>query len=173
MAFPGLLFQYYFTLLIGLLTPVTTGFWGPPSGGVKCSESRPILRPSWISSDCGFLRAIRWEPVETPNGEDNIPHTIHVWYIYLHLVDFYGKCREIYHTWIVWVLASWKIPSLTSIFFKWVGSNHQPARVSIELSKPVPFWTHVKPLFLGPRLISLLHFGFKTFIFPWVFGVQG
>ena len=32
-----------------------------------------------------------------------ISHTIHVWYIYLHLVDFYGKCREIYHTWIVWV----------------------------------------------------------------------
>ena len=29
-------------------------------------------------------------------------HTIHVWYIYLHLVDFYGKCSEIYHTWIVW-----------------------------------------------------------------------
>ena len=23
-------------------------------------------------------------------------HTIHVWYIYLHLVDFYGKCRKIY-----------------------------------------------------------------------------
>ena len=29
-------------------------------------------------------------------------HTIHVWYIYLRLVDFYGKWREIYHTWIVW-----------------------------------------------------------------------
>jgi len=29
-------------------------------------------------------------------------HTIHVWYIYLHLVDFYGKCRKIYHTWMVW-----------------------------------------------------------------------
>ena len=28
---------------------------------------------------------------------------IHVWYIYLHLVDFYGKCRWIYHTWILWV----------------------------------------------------------------------
>ena len=26
---------------------------------------------------------------------------IHVWYIYLHLVDFYGKCRYIYHTWIL------------------------------------------------------------------------
>ena len=24
--------------------------------------------------------------------------TIHVWYIYLHLVDFYGKCREIYQS---------------------------------------------------------------------------
>ena len=23
-------------------------------------------------------------------------------YIYLHLGDFYGKCREIYHTWMVW-----------------------------------------------------------------------
>ena len=24
-----------------------------------------------------------------------ISHTIHVWYIYLHLIDFYGKCRQI------------------------------------------------------------------------------
>ena len=29
-------------------------------------------------------------------------HRIHVWYIYLHLVDLYGKCRWIYHTWILW-----------------------------------------------------------------------
>ena len=33
----------------------------------------------------------------------NITHRIHVWYIHLHLVDFYGKCRWIYHTWILWV----------------------------------------------------------------------
>ena len=26
---------------------------------------------------------------------------IHVWYICLHLVEFYGKCRQIYHTWIL------------------------------------------------------------------------
>ena len=26
------------------------------------------------------------------------------WYIYLHLVDFYGKCRDIYHTWILRVI---------------------------------------------------------------------
>ena len=30
---------------------------------------------------------------------------IHVWYIYLHLVDFYGKCRQIYHTWILRVFS--------------------------------------------------------------------
>ena len=28
---------------------------------------------------------------------------ITVWYIYLHLVAFYGNRREIYRTWIVWV----------------------------------------------------------------------
>ena len=31
-------------------------------------------------------------------------HPCMVRYIYLHLVDFYGKRTEIYHTWIVWVL---------------------------------------------------------------------
>ena len=29
-------------------------------------------------------------------------HRIRVWNIYLHLVDLYGKCRQIYHTWILW-----------------------------------------------------------------------
>ena len=34
--------------------------------------------------------------------------TIHVWYIHLHLVDFYGKCRQTCHSWMVWVLkGSW------------------------------------------------------------------
>ena len=36
--------------------------------------------------------------------EGILTHTIHVWCIYLHLVDFYGKCRGIYHTWILWVI---------------------------------------------------------------------
>ena len=27
---------------------------------------------------------------------DPISHRIHVWYIYLHLVDFYAECRYIY-----------------------------------------------------------------------------
>ena len=28
--------------------------------------------------------------------------TLDVWYIYLHLVNFYGRCRYINHTWILW-----------------------------------------------------------------------
>ena len=35
-----------------------------------------------------------------------ITHRIHVWYIYLRLVDYYGKYRQIYHTWIPWVSQS-------------------------------------------------------------------
>ena len=42
------------------------------------------------------------ENLSLPEGI--LTHTIHVWCIYLHLVDFYGKCREIYHTWILWVI---------------------------------------------------------------------
>ena len=36
----------------------------------------------------------------------NVTHRFHVWYICLHLVivDSYGKCRSIYHTWILWVI---------------------------------------------------------------------
>ena len=33
---------------------------------------------------------------------DSKSHRIHVWYIYLHLVDFYGKWRQLYNKWILW-----------------------------------------------------------------------
>ena len=39
-----------------------------------------------------------------------ISHRIHVWYIHLHLVDFYGKCGQIYHTWILWVSGTTSLP---------------------------------------------------------------
>ena len=44
-------------------------------------------------------------------------HRIHVWYIHLHLVDLYGKCRWIYHTWILWgtMSTSKNIASLQNI----------------------------------------------------------
>ncbi len=45
-------------------------------------------------------------------------HSIHVWYIYLQLVDFYGKCREIYHTWMVWVRNHFKYIIQRSFVYK-------------------------------------------------------
>ena len=47
-----------------------------------------------------------------------ISHRIHVWCIYLLLVDCYGKCRLIYHTRILWVWVCLKIRKpLKSILF--------------------------------------------------------
>ena len=53
---------------------------------------------------------------------------IHVWYICLHLVDFYGKCRQIYHTWIlrVWyfgLVITVFTPILPVVYnpFQWVN----------------------------------------------------
>ena len=36
-------------------------------------------------------------------------YRIHVWYIYLHLVDVYGKCRKIYHTWMLYGIYSYDL----------------------------------------------------------------
>ena len=32
---------------------------------------------------------------------------LYVWYIYLHLCNFWGKCRYIFHTWSIWVFRSY------------------------------------------------------------------
>ena len=45
------------------------------------------------------------KPVEKPGWWPSpYPKDPWDWYIYLHLVDFYGKCTEIYHTWILWAI---------------------------------------------------------------------
>lgn len=54
MDFPGLLFHPTYRTS----NPSYNWFLGSTFWGKKCSESRPILRPSWISSDCGFLRVM-------------------------------------------------------------------------------------------------------------------
>ena len=64
----------------------------------------------WVSSG-KHPRSLTWRPEKlpiSPIGKSST-HRIHVWYIYLHLVDFYGKCRWIYHTWILWgsLLPDW------------------------------------------------------------------
>ena len=38
---------------------------------------------------------------------------IHVWYIYLHLGHIWGKCSQIFHTWIIW---DFNISNVTSIY---------------------------------------------------------
>ena len=37
------------------------------------------------------LREFCWDSAHTGRNGQDLTHTIHVWYIYLHLVDFYGK----------------------------------------------------------------------------------
>ena len=50
-----------------------------------------MLEPKAITHE----RKGKWsEPNLHHYGPSNvISHRIHIWYIYLHLVDFYGKCR--------------------------------------------------------------------------------
>ena len=57
----------------------------------------PYYRKTWICLVGDFLRIVPWD--SSPSKERTISHTIHVWYIYLHLADFYGKCRYM----ILWV----------------------------------------------------------------------
>ena len=45
--------------------------------------------------------------------------------IYLHLVDFYGKCKNIYHTWMVWELLDHPCHTLKSRPLE-VPTNHSP-----------------------------------------------
>ena len=79
-------------------------------------------------------------------GYHPIPHRIHVWYIYLHLVDFYGKCRQIYHTWILWVL----IPGFWARLIK--SDGHFPA----QEAKP---WIWGKwPTFIPDRWVGHSNF---------------
>ena len=68
-----------------------------------------ILDPITSARQTWRARKFRWQEGKGQRRRESfwchgyLSHTIHVWYIYLHLVDFYGKCREICHTWIVWV----------------------------------------------------------------------
>ena len=62
----------------------------PSNGGDWVRESNPNA----LNSILGWYSNL-------PRPYQN-PWRIHVWSIYLHLVDFYGKRRQIYHTWIVW-----------------------------------------------------------------------
>ena len=76
--------------------------------------SEPSSAPSWHAAWNGT-----WKWWFKPR--------IHVWYIYLHLVDFYGKCSKIYHTWILleWYSFTRRVPILRLQALNLPGCNWQ------------------------------------------------
>ena len=52
-----------------------------------------------------------------------ISHAIHVWYIYLHLVDFHGKCRGFipvpWMLWVLWLTFKFKLPASSMRDLDW------------------------------------------------------
>ena len=79
-----------------------------------------------------------------------ITHRIHVWYIYLHLVDFYGKCRQIYHAWILWVIGGY--------FSKHLCSSDRTVWITLELQcrwLKLTSWKE-QPAFCGLFLVPFL-----------------
>ena len=85
----------------------TNGYWKTKR---ETSIVPELLWASQKTLTHAFYRKSTWSHCAFPNFfyqkciKNTIvhSHTIHVWYIYLHLVDFYGKCWWIYHTWMVW-----------------------------------------------------------------------
>ena len=83
-------------------------FQTPPRVVVAVPKYRLVQVAIAVPQRCNGFQ--RWKScnVGSPNlagGNAKNTHTIHLWYIYLHLVDFYGKCskcREICHTWMLW-----------------------------------------------------------------------
>ena len=60
-------------------------------------------------------------------------HRIHAWYISLHLVDFHGKYRYIYHTWILWDVFQW--------FKKQISPRHfRPSAMTFQLIELILFF---------------------------------
>ena len=84
-------------------------------------------------------------------------HRINVWYIYIHLVDLYAKCRWIYHTLIIDPRGKDTLPK----------TNVEPENGGLEddaFFKLVIFWFHVS--FRGstqPKPVQLVTSSWKLF----------
>ncbi len=69
----------------------TAVLWNSASGMRNwCRSWRRYVRQR--SHGCRFQPSMCWNKI----------HRFHVGYIYLHFVDFEGKCTEICHTWFLW-----------------------------------------------------------------------
>ena len=150
----------------------------------KCEEFLPwklvntvcfhgLCGPRWFPR-FGVLRRLR----TTLNGSKMFPKQqkrrrerfrslrIHVWYIYLHLVDFYGKCRYIYHTWILWGLEVFFGPGS---FFVENGRIHSmfPFFTTYTVSSLEWPWINLCIAFWGFifNIIQLIYCNMKWYVF--------
>ena len=104
-----------------VINRVSKSWDDPPSTNLPPVHHPPgQIEHDLDSSQNGSLRApncwITFLGVGGKSKTATITHTIHVWHIYLHWVNLYGKCREIYHTWILWVIGE---VSRRHTFFQW------------------------------------------------------
>ena len=83
--------DHHFPIAIGRAGKVPICRFLESRNRIQDHGKRPIFR--------GLTARFCWECW----GTKHISNSIHVWYLYLHLVDVYGKCRWIYHTWNLWV----------------------------------------------------------------------
>ena len=75
--------------------------WSPWQKGVPFTLQGTNIS-HWNKQNHRLKVAFQWDIGTSSQERVNIPtHTIHVWYIYLHLAYFDGKSGEIYHTWML------------------------------------------------------------------------
>ena len=96
-------------------------------------------------------------------------HRIHVWYIYLHLVDFYGKCRDIHHTWILWGI----VPTLSLVPCSLLIWSIFPTQQLLTGLKWIKKYTWMYWFIIGPRNPNITSWKIWPFscglLSPWFF----
>ena len=94
------------------------------------------LKKSTVWTGQGWL-PVRGTHDDTSGKTAGLPetHRIHVWYIYLHLVDFYGKCRHTI-TWMLWERpqTGTKLDLNIGDSWVWIGSNQGQIYNSVSLT---------------------------------------
>ena len=100
--------------------------------------------PNLQAWSLGFLKQKVRTPVTShPRNWYEIPHRIHVWYIYLYLPMVVAT--QIFFIFTPILGVSWS--NLTSIiFFKWVGFNHQLEEIDM---KYISLKTHTRLYIFG------------------------
>ena len=140
--------------------------------------------------DRAFLFSKRLESSSNPIWSSSNPigsiiqsHRIHVWYIYLHLLEFHGTCRSIYHTrskiriWVIQFSTScraWRLqlPGVGKKHKWWCGFTIATQFTCLDLFKvnfyPMCSWL----LFFDPNyffLIPIIFFLIPVFFWSQLF----